>query len=230
MASLAGIIGNNEVGLRHKLTKVDRAFKRTSWRLLDRVFSTRQHFKIKEIADGHFIEVIWGTPDHERLMQCFEAVSYGIMFSELGEPFMGRFKAFLGHLRYSDPNSAEFARFIKDRIDLDMQQRPKIGQNQEVFFYQVSSEDRFGLSSIRMCFYGGIEIFMAVIPDGREVQPDIGMLLISKGMKTILTLGDKEYEFNSGAASDAAQPSIPADVPASAVEAWRFASGTHRGT
>lgn len=216
MASLSGIIGNNEIGLLHKLTKVDRAFKRTSWRLLDRVFSTRRHFRVKEIADGHFIEVIWGTPDHERLIQCFEAVSYGVMFSKCGKPFTGRFKVFLGHLRYSDPNSAEFARFIKDRIDLDMQQCPKVGQNPEVFFYQVSSEDRFGLSSIRMCFYGGIEIFTAVIPDGLELQPDIGMLLISKGVNTILTLGDKKYEFNSGAAINAAQPYVSPDEPASA--------------
>jgi hypothetical protein len=118
------------------------------------------------------------------------------MYREFGRPFDGRFKVFLGHLRYSDSNSAQFAKFIKDRIDLDSRDRPRIGQNPDVFFYQISGEDQFGLSSIRLCFYGGIEIFVAVIPQGKDVQPDIGMLLISKGVKTILTLGDKEYEFN----------------------------------
>lgn len=196
MASIAGIIGNNETGLRHKLTKVDRAFRRTSWRLLDRVFSSREHFIVKDLGEGQFIEVIWGTPDHERLIRCFEAISYGIMFRELGAPFRGGFKVFLGHLRYSDPNSAEFKRFIKDRIDLDMRERPRVGANPEVFFYQLSGEDQFGLSSIRLCFYGGVEIFVAVIPEGKEVQPDIGMLLISKGMKTFLSLGERRYEFN----------------------------------
>jgi hypothetical protein len=175
--------------------KVNRAFRRSSDRLLDRVFLKREHF-IKRVSDETFIEMIWGTPDHERLNRCFESIVYGLLYHESGQAFQGRLKIFMGHLHYSHPNTAQFSRFIKDRIDIDLQGRPRIGQNPDVFFYQTTLPDSLGLWAIRLCFYGGIEVFVAVIPADKEVPSHLGSLMIRGGMKTIFTLGDREYEFN----------------------------------
>ena len=74
MVSLAGIFGNNSIGYLHKFTKVNRAIRRTSNRLLDKAFTKRKHYHLK--SDNGFLEVIWGTPDHARLISCFEHIAY----------------------------------------------------------------------------------------------------------------------------------------------------------
>jgi hypothetical protein len=40
MVSLAGVIGNNSIGYRHHMGKVNRAIKRSSYKLLEEVFLT----------------------------------------------------------------------------------------------------------------------------------------------------------------------------------------------
>lgn len=45
MVSLSGIIGNNSIGYRHKLGKVDRAIRRSSNRLLDKVLLQKKELQ-----------------------------------------------------------------------------------------------------------------------------------------------------------------------------------------
>lgn len=196
MISVAGIFGNNSIGFRHKLGKVDRAIRRSSGKLLNSVFTERKHFVLDKIKANEFIEVIWGTPDHERLVRCCASIAQGIYYHEFEHRFSGRLQILLGHLRYSDPNSAQFVRFIKDRVDLELSNKPRRGDNQDAFFYQITDPDHLGLLTMRLCFYGGIEIYIALIPKGIEPPANLGAELIIKGVKTILRLGDRTYEFN----------------------------------
>lgn len=97
MVSVAGIIGNNSIGYRHKLTKVDRALKRTSLHLLDAVFTKRKHYIVEGARTNSFIEVIWGSPDYTRLESCFEHIAFGLFHAHFKSRFLGRIKVFMGH-------------------------------------------------------------------------------------------------------------------------------------
>ena len=82
MVSIAGLFSNNSIGYQHKMTKVNRAIKKASNRLLDKAFLERKHF-IVPLKDNKFIEVIRGTPDFKRLEKCFEQIALGLFFHTL---------------------------------------------------------------------------------------------------------------------------------------------------
>lgn len=196
MVSLAGIIGNNSIGYRHKLTKVDRAIRRSSFRLLEKVIVKKQRFITVELEGNKFLEVIWGTPDVERLRRCFDRIVRGLHLHHFGKPLDGEVRLLLGYLFHSDRNTKNFTQFIADRAALELSDKPYYGRNQDIFCYQVTDRDQFGLFLFRLCFYGGLNIYAAIIPKGIERPYHLGMELMNRGIKTIFTLGDKSYEIN----------------------------------
>jgi hypothetical protein len=197
MVCLAGIVGNNSIGFRHKLTKVNRAIRRTSNRLLNAAFRTRSHRWV-EAGDNTFIEVIWGTPDYERLERCFVHIAFGLYYHQFNGRFHGQLRVLMGHLFHSDPNAAEFSNLIKHKAAQDLKDIERHGRNQDVFYYQFSDPDEHGLVTLRMCFYGGVNIFAAFMPDGTELTPNLSMLLINGGIETYINLGVKTFHFNKG--------------------------------
>jgi hypothetical protein len=58
MVSLAGIIGNNSIGYRHKFGKVNKAVRRSANRLLEEVFVKKKHVFVVEVGPNKFIDVI----------------------------------------------------------------------------------------------------------------------------------------------------------------------------
>lgn len=196
MVSLAGIIGNNSIGYRHKLTKVDRAIRRSSFRLLEKAVVKKKQFIKVELEGNRFIEVIWGTPDVERLRRCFDRIVRGLHLHHFGKPLEGETRMLLGYLFHSDRSAKNFAQFITDRAALELDDKPRHGKNQDVFYYQVTDPDQFGLFMFRLCFYGGLNVYAAVTPEGSERPCHLGMELMNRGIKTVLTLGDKSYEIN----------------------------------
>jgi len=195
MVSLAGIFGNNSIGYMHKFGKVDRAIRRSSKRLLDKVFIKKKHY-LFEADNNKFYEVIWGTPDQGRLEKCFEHISYGIHYHHFGTRFSGKMKILLGYLHHEDQNPKNFISFIKDRASIDRDGVPKNGENQDVFYYQFTEPDQFGFYLVKLVFYGGIEAYVSYLPDDRDMPVHLGMELIKQGIPTVLTLGDKTYDFN----------------------------------
>lgn len=195
MVSLAGIFGNNSIGYMHKLGKVDRAIRRSSRRLLEKVFTKKKHY-LFEAGDNKFYEVIWGTPDQKRLQNCFNHIAYGIHYHHFGNRFSGKTQILLGYLHHEDKNSRNFISFIKDKALSDLDGIIKNGENHEVFYYQFTKPDQFGLYLVRLVFYGGIEIYISFLPDDCEMPVHLGMELMKRGFHTTFTLDDKSYEFN----------------------------------
>jgi hypothetical protein len=195
MVSLAGIIGNNSVGLRHKFTKVNRAIARTANRLLDNVFLKRKHFVV-EFENNKFIEMIWGTPNYERLQKCFEHIARGLYFHRFGSRFHGRIKMVMGHLQQLDKHAATWTEFMRQRAEIDLEGRERFGSNPGVFYFQFTEPDEFGLIMVKLCFYEGIDIFTVFQPEGVTIHPNLAMMLINGGIKTYVKLEDKTYEFN----------------------------------
>jgi hypothetical protein len=195
LVSLAGIVGNNSVGYLHKFTKVDRAIYRSSFALLEQAMSNPRVEAI-EFGPNEFIDVIWGTPDYERLTACFDRIARGLHLAYFGRKFSGSTKTLLGYTRNAEANPAEFQRFIRDKVDLELNGKPRLGANPDVFTFQFTNADQFGLYLVHLQFYGRLDVFVALIPDSSPPLENLAMRLIEKAIPTVITLGEKEYHFN----------------------------------
>lgn len=102
----------------------------------------------------------------------------------------------LGYLQEKEPNPDNFKKFIKNRIEIELRGKEKIGSNRNVFYYQFTDPDEFGLFSLKICLYEGIEAFVAFIPSQAKLPDNVAMELIDSGVKTIITLDGEKYEFN----------------------------------
>jgi len=193
MVSLAGIIGNNSIGLRHKFSKVNRSIKRSANRLLWEVFNDQKVYVVN-LDKNQFLDLIWGKPDQLRLHRCFDRIGRGVFLHHFGERFRGEIKTMLGYLRYEDAKARNFSDFVRDKVAMEMVSKEELGENPKVFFYQVSDIDQLGLFTIRLCFYGGVDVYCAFLPEGSEVPRNFAFEFAKMGVKTVLTLGDKEYE------------------------------------
>jgi hypothetical protein len=196
MVSLAGVIGNNSIGYRHKFGKVNRAIHRSSNRLLDNVIVKKKKIYVVEFERNKFVDVIWGAPDIKRLNKCFDSIVRGLHFHHFNKSFEGEIKLLLGFLTHKDNSPKNFQQFIKDKVELELIDKQKYGSNPEVFFYQVTDKDQFGLYLFRLCFYGGLDIYAALTPKGAVKPLDLGAELLNGGIKTIIHLGEKTYEIN----------------------------------
>jgi hypothetical protein len=196
MVSLAGIVGNNSIGYLHGLTKVDRALRRTAHRLLDKVLVKKRDVRTLELDGNKFCDVIWGTPDVARLHRCFDHIGRGLHYHHFGTRFVGKTQILLGYLFHDDQSSRNWVQFVRDRAELDLADKPKLGANPGVFYYQVTDHDIHGLFLIKLCFYGGLNVYIAFIGAKAEVPTNLGMELMKRGVKTIFRIGEKTYEIN----------------------------------
>ena len=195
MVSLAGLIGNNSIGYLHRFTKVNRAIRRSSFKLLRRAMKDQQWHAI-EIRPNKFLDVVYGTPDHDRLNRCFDRISRGLFIETFRNRFSGKTKTMLAFLPSKDPNSKEFRRFILDKVKIELAGKMRLGENPDVFSYQFSGPDEHGIYACHMLFYGGLDVFVSMIPETSQVPFNFGMFLIEQGMRTKIKLGDEEYDFN----------------------------------
>ena len=192
---VAGVIGNNSIGYRHNRTKVSRAMRRGAGRLLDAMFTSRRYMRL-DAGENNFFDVIIGTPHYARLERCFDSVARGLYHSALGARFNGRTRLVMGHLHRPKGNAATFYDFIRHRAKIDLRDVPRVGRNPEVFFHQFVKPDEFGLIMLRMCFYGGVDIYVSFIPEWVKIPGNLAMELIDRGIETHFRLEDKDYRFN----------------------------------
>lgn len=196
MVSLAGIIGNNSIGYLHRFGKVERAIKISANRLLEEVLLERSEIHKIEVSENKFIEVIWGTADVERLKRCFRNIAYALHHKHFRKNFVGRIEVLVGYLVYKEYNDREWTRFIADRAEIDLKGKKRLGSNPDVFYFQVTDVDAYGLYMMRLCFYGNLVVWAAFIPDDKVLPENLADELIAKGVKVVLRLGDEHYAFN----------------------------------
>jgi hypothetical protein len=196
MVCLAGIIGSNSIGYKHYATKVRRSLKRSSYKLLDEVFVSKSLHKL-DLSENKFIDVIWGKPDYERLTRCFDHIARGLYYQDFNEKFRGSTKCILGFTKQGDPNSHEFQRLVRDKTKTELQGCPRKGSNPEVFTYAFTPEDELQLRLVHLQFYGRLDVYVSLQPDGVVLNPNLSMQLMSGGIHTIIKEGDHTYEFNT---------------------------------
>lgn len=194
MVSIAGILGNNSIGYQHYNGKIQRSLKRTSYKLLEKVFLRKELIRIGD--ENQFLELLWGTPDHERLISCFRHIAYGIHRHHFGKNFNGTIKPYLGFLYTNEKNPKAFKAFLKEKASIELADKQKYGDNPKVFYYQFTDTDEFGLYLGRLCFYQNVDVYISYQPTEAKKPYHLGFELMNSGIKTIFKLGDKEFEFN----------------------------------
>ncbi len=194
LVSLAGMVGNNSIGYHHKFTKVNRAIKRDAAQFLGAMNIKRIDWL--EVAPNKFIDVIWGTPDYDRLFNCFDHIVRGLHFHLFGCRFVGQTKTLLGYTHDPLHNPTEFKRFIKAKVQAELVGKARLGSNAEVFTYQFTDPDQFGLYLAHLQFYGGLDIYVSLIPEKDALPTNFAMELIAMGIPTIVSFNGEQYEFN----------------------------------
>lgn len=195
LVCLAGIFGNNSIGYRHKFTKVERALRRTSGLLIEKVFRTKVRYPV-QLEGNQFLEVIYGTPDLPRLERCLDHIVRALHFHQFQEKFEGTITTLFSYLTPSQSDGRELYRLLKDHAEMDLVDSKRHGRNQDVFYYQVTEPDKFGLRLFHTCFYGGVSIYSALVPSGIPKPFDLALSLAMSGLRTTINLGGRSYEFN----------------------------------
>ena len=194
LVSIAGIVGNNSIGYQHYKGKVQRALKRSSYKLLEKVFLKKKVFKLER--ENRFFEFILGTPDYDRLLKCCEHMAFGVYRHHFDASFRGVVKPYLGFLHTTEKNPKAFQELITFKTEKELREVEKCGENSEIFYYQFTEPDQFGAFLVRLCFYENVNIYVSFLPEGKEAPYSLGFDLMNRGIKTIIEEDGKSFEFN----------------------------------
>lgn len=194
--SLTGLIANNYLGTYHFLTKVNRAIKRKNKEFINKHVVRNYKLKILQI-NGEERLVSIGYPDEQRLARCFEHIAYGLYYYKYKERFIGDVAMIIGFVDYNDSNQQELKKFMKRRFELETKLNEEFkGENPEVFNYQFHRPNEHGLIAIKIVFYGTAEVYVCFKKENIQIPQNLTTELITGCVKTILTLGNEEFEFN----------------------------------
>jgi hypothetical protein len=195
LVCLAGNVGNNVVGYVQTKTKVSRALARKHKAFLNEVIRDAEELVLKADDGGEF-PVLKGSPNHERLSNCFEHIAYGLFYHEHGRVFDGECRTLIGFLNYEEDRMNRLNELTQAKFEEETKTLPWKGANPVVFKYKFAPPDQFGFISLRIIFYGGTDVFTAFLPSGTAVPQDFAMGLIDAGIETSFHLDDKVIVFN----------------------------------
>jgi len=196
MACLAGILGNNIIGIIQTRTKVKRALTRKERFSIHSLMKDPKELLIKT-DEGEFIPILQGSPDFDRLINCFKHISCGLYYTEFKKIFEGECVIFLGFIKYNDINSEKIKLLCKKTFSFQEKNWRVKGTNPSVFKYQFGPTDNFGLIPLRMIFYEGAEVFASFKPENVKEPFVLTYELIQAGKKVTIELENNEIiEFN----------------------------------
>lgn len=196
MLAIAGVVGNNELGFMQTVSKVNRALRRKSSDFLSKAILRNLKATTIKTVEGYEFPVLFGNPDHSRLVGCFEQIIRGLYYHEHQKRFFGEVSILLGFIHDTKKDNQTFLEFIRKRFELEDLRLEVKGSNPDVFTYQFCAPDINGLIGFKLIFYGGTEVYGAMMPEGREKPYDLGHQLLSSGMPVTYTLGEEEFHFN----------------------------------
>lgn len=164
LASLAGIVGCNDIGRLHKFTKVDRAIRRSGGKLLKKVLRNSE-IKPHKLEDGRVVDVVWGKPDLERLHNCFALIAKGLYFHELGERFKGKVICEVVYVPINDRGRAGYRELVIEQMHKELSTTKIKGKNSEVFQWAIGPRDQSGACCGKLLFYGNLSVYLGFIPE-----------------------------------------------------------------
>lgn len=197
LASLAGIIGCNDVGMLHKFTKVDRAIRRSGGRLLKKVLKNSEITSHK-LENGNIVDVAWGKPDLKRLHDCFELIGRGLYFHRLGKRFKGKVICEVVYVPINDRGRAGYREFAVEQMEKEIAKTDIQGENSEVFQWLIGPKDFSGACCGKIIFYGNLSVYLAFIPESFREEDYVNLYDIAKSVsKPVYIQKDgKKYRIN----------------------------------
>ncbi len=195
LISLAGSVRGNLVGYFHYKTKGKRAILRKHENFFNQILKDSNNINLVD-KNGNIIRAIIGETNINRLNSCFESIAFGLYYAEYDKIFKGKVKVANGFSEIASKNHDSFLKLLDYSFENDKSKRAIKGENKEVFYYQFTDPDKFGLISLRICFYGGLFVYIAFMPEDANEPYDLAIDLANRGIKTIFKLGDSEVEFN----------------------------------
>lgn len=197
LASLAGIIGCNDVGLLHKFTKVDRAIRRSGGRLLKKALKN-QEIKSYTLPSGKVVDVTWGKPDLERLNKSFGLIGKGLYFHERGRRYRGKVISEIVYVPINNRGRAGFREFVVEEMQKELSGVSKKGENPSVFQWAIGPLDPSGACCGHMVFYGNLSVYLAFIPESFREENFINVYDIAQSANkpVYITKDGKTYRIN----------------------------------
>ena len=197
LASLAGIIGCNDIGLFHKFTKVDRAIRRSGGRLLKKVLRD-QEIKSLVMENGDEVDVIWGKPDLERLSRCFDLIGRGLFFHKFGMRFRGKVVCEVVYVPVNDRGRKGYREYVVDQMQKELSISDLKGDNPSVFQWVIGPQDISGGRCGHLIFYGNLSVYLGFIPEEFQDEDFVDLYSLAKtSIKPVYIQKDgKRYRIN----------------------------------
>lgn len=190
LLSLARIVGNNDVGKKLGNGKVLRSLKRTP-HIINSIFKELRNFVIER--DGIKIDFTFGIPDFKRLQTSFEKIFYGLYYHHFGRVFNGEIRIFLSFLTYTDPEMNNYKDLIERAARKELKNKPRLGLNQKVFYFQFADPDQNGIVLCKTVYYDNVTVYAAF---GKQEPNDLVSLLLRSGIQTCIEADGRCYIFN----------------------------------
>ena len=195
LISLASSIQTNNSGYNHFKTKVKRALKRSNYNFLSKIIQDYKQLNIVN-SHGENINVLKGKADLNRLTNCFESIIFGLFFHQFNKQFDGDIRMLNDFIIPDNKDQMNLIKLIKESFEKNKKETGVLGNNSEIFNYQFTSKDEFGMIGLKMTFYEGLNIFASLKPKDAEEPYDLTMALINAGIRTTIELPNGNIEFN----------------------------------
>lgn len=192
---LAGCVRGNRIGHFHFLTKGLRAISRKNKDFFNQIIADAKSTTFVD-KNGNILKALTGRINTKRLSTCLENIVYGLFFLEYSQVFKGTIQIINAFTESESKNHKSLIELLNYAFEADESKKGEKGENRDVFYYEFTEADKSGLISLRLCFYGALYVYVALIPNGCQEPFHLGMELVKGGVKSIFQLGDKTVEFN----------------------------------
>lgn len=194
---MASSVQVNEIGYQHFQSKIFRALKRKPTEFFKKqILQNPQRMNMVDL-NGRVTPVIKGQMNISRLYDCFESILYGLYFYQFKTKFKGEIKVVNDFIIPENNNEMNLIKLFDKKFDMDKKATELLGDNPEIFKYQYSEEDEYGLIGVKLTFYGGLNIYAAMKPENAREPFHLGYSLMNEGIRTIVEFPDgNNIEFN----------------------------------
>jgi hypothetical protein len=161
MMVLAAHYKNNGVAKNHVATKIFRSWKRNP-SFARTVVKKPQLVQID--GENHIAFEI----NDEKFNRVLELTANGIYFHTFNAKTLYRYKLVATPFLKAEGTDADFINSTRKKLlvtaELLFNNSPKLGENQEVFWYQLTPEIE-GMTTMRMCFYEAFHVVLMASPN-----------------------------------------------------------------
>jgi len=194
MIMLASSVRANNLGFRHFSTKINRALKRKPENFLNQIVNDYEKVLL-ETKSGNKISCYSGIPNIERLDRCFNSIVRGLFFHNFKKKFSGKIFSYYDFLLFQTKNKINFRKLMLKAFERDPKETSKLGDNQDVFYYQFSKRDQFGMG-LKMTFYGNLNVIASLNPTGSPKPFDFATAMMLDGNPVTYNIDGEEIKFN----------------------------------